>query len=241
MRALIGHTGFVGSNILCQAEFDRCYNSSNIEEIAGEEFDLVVCAGVRGVKWKANQNPNQDFEQIQRLVNSLPRSTFKKLVLVSTIAVYDNPVDNAYGRHRLYLETLLMNTYPDMAIIRLPSLFGNGLKKNVIYDLINKDYRFMPDPQSCFQYYCLDNIWRDIEKQVQLGIKILNVNSECIAFERVLKIFGVDPQPFYGNYMVHQDMQSNHASHWGKDGMYLYGREEIMLELGRFIGRERVL
>tara|TARA_Y100000310_G_C20640926_1_gene793840 strand:- start:443 stop:1159 length:717 start_codon:yes stop_codon:yes gene_type:complete len=238
MRALIGHTGFVGSNILCQAEFDRCYNTSNIEEIAGEEFDLVVCAGVSSVKWKANQNPNQDFEQIQRLVNNLSSSTFKKLVLVSTIAVYDNPVDNAYGRHRLYLETLLMNTYPDMAIIRLPALFGPGLKKNAIYDLMNKDYRFIPDPKSRFQYYCLDNIWRDIEKQIQLGIKTLNINSEGIEFGRVLKVFGIDPEPFYGNYMVQQDMQSNHASHWGKEGKYLYTQEEVLETLEEFINHE---
>ncbi len=40
MRALIGHTGFVGSNLLKQAEFDRCYNSKNIEEIVDEQFEF---------------------------------------------------------------------------------------------------------------------------------------------------------------------------------------------------------
>lgn len=49
MNALIGHTGFVGSNLREQHEFDVFFNSRNIEEIKGGEFDLLVCAGVNAV------------------------------------------------------------------------------------------------------------------------------------------------------------------------------------------------
>ncbi len=45
--ALIGHTGFVGSNLLAEHPFDELYRSTNIETIAGERFDLVVCAARR--------------------------------------------------------------------------------------------------------------------------------------------------------------------------------------------------
>lgn len=238
MRGLIGHTGFVGSNLLHQAEFDRCYNSSNIESIAGEEFDLLVCAGVSSVKWKANQSPQEDFDQIQRLLDCLSTTTFKNLVLVSTIAVYHQPADNAYGRHRLYLETYLQNTYSNVSVMRLPSLFGRGLKKNVIYDLMNEDHRFIPSPWSYFQYYCLDNIWKDIEKQLGLGIKVLNVNSEHIPFGRVLDMFGVSPDKFWGNKVIKENMLSEHAAHWGKTGEYLYSYEEVLAELQRFINHE---
>ena len=58
--ALIGHSGFVGSNLARQTRFDSTYNSSNIESIAGQEFDLLVCAGVRAEKWIANANPDAD-------------------------------------------------------------------------------------------------------------------------------------------------------------------------------------
>ena len=58
--ALIGYTGFVGSNLARQLRFDATYNTSNIESIAGEEFDLLVCAGVRAEKWIANANPDAD-------------------------------------------------------------------------------------------------------------------------------------------------------------------------------------
>ena len=73
---------------------------------------------------------------------------FDKFVLISTIAVYDNPTDNAYGRNRLYLENYLINNYENVSIVRLPSLFGEGLKKNSLYDLKNKDF----DPEIGFKY-----------------------------------------------------------------------------------------
>ena len=39
--ALIGYTGFVGSTLLRQRPFDEQYNSKNIREIAGQQFDLI--------------------------------------------------------------------------------------------------------------------------------------------------------------------------------------------------------
>src|SRR4051812_29144381 len=68
MRGLIGHTGFVGSNLARQARFDATYNSANIDSIAGQEFDLLVIAGVRAEKWIANANPDQDRAGIERLL-----------------------------------------------------------------------------------------------------------------------------------------------------------------------------
>ena len=41
---LIGHTGFVGTNLKEKYFFDKEYNSSNIKEIEGEQFDLLLCA-----------------------------------------------------------------------------------------------------------------------------------------------------------------------------------------------------
>ena len=49
--AIIGNTGFVGSNLIRQRHFDAFYNSKNIET---KSFDLVICAGVPAVKWLAN-------------------------------------------------------------------------------------------------------------------------------------------------------------------------------------------
>ena len=40
--AIVGYTGFVGSNICDTTEFDAYYNSKNIEEAFGTCPDLLV-------------------------------------------------------------------------------------------------------------------------------------------------------------------------------------------------------
>ena len=235
MKALIGHTGFVGSNLKRQTDFDEFYNSKNIEEICDKEFDLIVCSGVSSVKWKANKEPSKDFEQIQRLINNLNKTKFKKLILISTIAVYDNPADNAYGQNRLFLETYLKNNFYNVNIVRLPSLFGVGLKKNAIFDLIHKKTDFLPHPSSFFQYYCLDNLWKDICIMQKNNIKVLNINSEPIKFSEILSMFESDYLCKDPNKIVQENMLSEHAKHWGKNGLYLYDRKEILFKLEKFI------
>ena len=47
-RALIGHTGFVGSNLDRQLAVTDRYNSRNVGEMRGQSYDEIVCAGVRG-------------------------------------------------------------------------------------------------------------------------------------------------------------------------------------------------
>ena len=43
MKALIGYTGFVGSNLQRAARFDALFNSRNYRAMADCNFDLVVC------------------------------------------------------------------------------------------------------------------------------------------------------------------------------------------------------
>ena len=113
--ALIGYTGFVGSNLLRQRNFDACFNSTNIDEIGGRSFDLIVCAGARAEKWKANAEPERDLDNIECLIRALSQADARRLVLISTVDVFGNPngVDeesrvskaglHAYGRNRRLL------------------------------------------------------------------------------------------------------------------------------------------
>lgn len=238
MRALIGHTGFVGSNLKEQVLFDRFYNSKNIEDIGGEEFDTIVCAGVSSVKWRANKQPIEDFRQIERLISNLEKAKFRRLVLVSTIAVYDNPADNPYGQNRLYLETYLKNRFDNIYIVRLPSLFGKHLRKNAIYDLLNGDTRFLPHRNSKLQYYCLDDLWKDISKMIENDIRILNISTEPVVFSEILKIFGAVYGCDNSEKLVEENMQSTNGFVWDKEGPYLYDKNEILDRLERFIKNE---
>ena len=149
MKALVGYTGFVGSNLYTVGEFDAVYNSKNIKAAYGTNPELLVYAGVRAEKYLANNAPEKDMELIVQAEENIAKIKPKKLVLISTIDVFKKPkfVDenslidtenlHAYGYNRYQLELWVRENYPDALIIRLPGLFGMNIKKNFIYDYIN--------------------------------------------------------------------------------------------------------
>ena len=92
-RALIGHTGFVGGNLLRQGRYGDLYNSTNIGDIAGKSFELVVSAGCKAAKWIANQEPAADRAGIESLMRALERVRAERFVLISTIDVYPQPIE----------------------------------------------------------------------------------------------------------------------------------------------------
>lgn len=149
MRALVGATGFVGGNLRRAGRFDGEYHSKNIREAYGTRPELLVYAGLRAEKYLANQDPRRDMESILQAEENISEIGPKKLVLISTIDVFkaprrvdeSSPVDtgglSAYGYNRYQLECWVREHFPDALIIRLPALFGKGIKKNFIYDFIH--------------------------------------------------------------------------------------------------------
>ena len=149
MNILVGYTGFVGSNIYLNEKFDKVYNSKNIKESYGENPDLLIYSGLRAEKFLANKNPEKDMELIYEAQENIKKINPKKLVLISTIDVFKNPVGvdenteidtenlHPYGLNRYKLECWVREKYKDALIVRLPALFGKNIKKNFIYDLIN--------------------------------------------------------------------------------------------------------
>ena len=244
MKALIGHTGFVGSNILRQAHFDSCYNSDNIPFIENRKFNLVVCSGISSVKWYANKYPDEDMKSIQRLMKHLCTIECDQFVLLSTIDVYDRlngvyeddviDVDrcDSYGRNRLYFENFIREQFCSY-ILRLPTLFGRNLKKNSIYDLFCNNYSYLPDVRSKFQYYSLDCIWGDIKKCLENDIRTLNICSEPTEFSSVIKMFNISTDIF--GTIRNEDMRTKHSKIWGSQTDYLYTQEYMLNKLTQFI------
>lgn len=147
--ALVGYTGFVGGNIARRHSFDGIYNSKNIEDAFGTKPDLLVYSGIRAEMFIANKFPEQDLALIDEAIKNISLIHSKRVVLISTISVYDNvmgidedvAIDETklqpYGKNRRYLEKWVMENCSDSLIVRLPALYGDGIKKNFIYDLIN--------------------------------------------------------------------------------------------------------
>lgn len=149
MEFIVGYTGFVGSNIIENHKFDGLFNSKNVTEAYGKQPDLLVYSGVPAEMFLANQNPQADKALMDQAIENIKQIQPKKIVLISTIAVYQNPdgVDEdyqidettltAYGANRLYLERWVEENFKDYLIVRLPGLYGTNLKKNFIYDFIH--------------------------------------------------------------------------------------------------------
>ena len=157
--------------------------------------------------------------------------------MISTISVYDNPADNAYGRNRLYLENYLRNNHDNVSIVRLPSLFGNRLKKNLLYDIMHEDYDYLPNINSTFQYYCLDHIWSDIKIVLDNKLEVVNFSTEPIRLSDMFELLSLSPLSG-SSLVVEQNMMTDHAHLWERDSKYLYNKEEVLNNLRKFINKK---
>jgi nucleoside-diphosphate-sugar epimerase len=249
--ALIGYTGFVGSTLARQRAFDSQYNSKNIRDIAGHHFDLIVCAGAPAEKWKANAEPEQDRASLGLLSESLGKCTAERVILISTIDVYANPdgVDEAtpidpakiqpYGRHRYELEVFVAQRFAKTHVIRLPGLFGQGLKKNLIFDLLNEKLDWT-DHRSQLQFYDLSRLWDDLQQVVAANLPLANfatapvlasnVARRCFDFEYSFE--RDQPPPRY-------DMRTRFAEELGGSGHYLYDADETFRRIRQFVADQR--
>ena len=250
--ALIGHTGFVGGNLLRQRAFDDLYNSKNIESIAGRSYDLIICAGAPAEKWKANQNPEADRQVIDRLIAALRQVEVKRFILISTVDVYPQPVDvdeasavdwsqaSAYGRHRRLLEEFAVGRFSAL-LARLPGLFGKGLKKNIIYDFLHGNQVDKIHADAHFQFYGLDSLWADLQTATGAGLSVLNVATEPVSVAQVAQdAFGrtFENRPA-GLAAARYDFHSQHAALFGGRGPYLQSKETVLEKMKKFVESER--
>jgi nucleoside-diphosphate-sugar epimerase len=249
MRGLIGYTGFVGGNLLEQTTFNRLYNSKNIDKIKNEKFKLLICAGASAVKWKANKFPEEDLASIQNLIDHLKEVECEEFVLISTVDVYKEPIDvnestnidaeslAPYGKHRFLLEQFAMQNFPKVTIVRLPGLFGTGLKKNIIYDFIHDNCIDLIHSEHVFQFYNLGRLYQDLEIVLKNDITLMNFATEPVSVKDVAKYaFNKDFTQKTDNNPVFYDLKTLHAGlfHDGKTD-YIASKEEVLEEIRQFV------
>lgn len=252
--ALIGHTGFVGTNLRLRHEFDGLYNSTNLGDITGREYDVVVSAAGRADSYRINKQPDADMAELEHIARTLGTVRARRVVLISTVCVYaggTSPDEDAelppdeltpYGRNRLRLEQLVSERF-DTLIVRLPQLYGAGMKKGLVFDLANRHRVEHIRPDGVFQYYDLSRLWADITVALDAGIASLNMAIPPITHERLAReVFGIDirgqvppepESPFVRMYS--RDMRTTHAALFGADGPYLLTEEQELAAVRRFV------
>jgi nucleoside-diphosphate-sugar epimerase len=252
-RALVGHTGFVGGNLARSHEFSDLFNSSTIGAISGREFELVVFSAARAEKWRINQDPDADRVHIDELERILGSFRTEQLVLISTVDVYKHPLEvdentpvpeeglHPYGVHRYELEQFARDHFENVLVVRLPGLFGPGIKKNVVFDLLHDNGVEKIDHRGTFQYYNLERLWDDLSTALDAELELVNFATEPLSTGRIAEeCFGIEfrnePE---GSVPGRYDMRSIHAGIFDGESGYLYSADQVLADLRNFVASER--
>ena len=200
-NALIGYTGFVGSNLLNLKKKFHKYNSKNINKIKKKQYDLVICAGTSSKIWLAKKKPKLDFNKINYLIKFLKTIDAKKFVLISTCEVYGSHKNQKesslkfsnksypYGYNRLILENFAKSNFKKSFILRLPIVYGKNFSKNCIYDLIYKNNIEKLNGNDRVQIYNVANLKKHINFALKYNISVLNISSKPIRLSWIAKKF----------------------------------------------------
>ena len=150
MIALVGQSGSVGNSICACGGIDRCFDSDNVKEAYGLKPDLLIYAGL-GETWELNSlAPAAYIERIIQSEKDIWQIEPKHVVLISTIDVFrttegvdeNTVVDitklHPFGHNRYLLEEWTRDYDPEALIIRLPVPFGERVRGNFIFDMIDR-------------------------------------------------------------------------------------------------------
>lgn len=251
---LIGFSGFVGSTLLKQAQFDALYRSTNIDEIEGGEFDTVVCAGAPAQKWLANREPEVDLLKIEGLIAHLKTVKCKTFILISTVDVFKSPIGvdedsmveenglHAYGLHRRFLEKFVASHFSNYLIVRLPGLVGPGLRKNVIFDFLHNNNLNLIESRGVFQFYPMINLWYDIQIALNAGLRMVHLTAAPISVADIsLYGFGHPFKQELAGTPAKYDMHTRHAATFGGRGSYQYSVRETIQAIRAYAQSESVI
>lgn len=257
---LLGHTGFVGSTLARCAKFDKMYSRSDgwndfVEHGVDQEWGTVVVACVPAVKWMANKDPAADKSVIQDLVKLISRLKARQVVLISTIDVYnimDGTADedvrlpksaehHAYGTHRMQFEEQLSGAFGEKLVtVRLPALFGVGLKKNAVFDLIYGKPTNGLDPRTSFQWLNMSRLGEYLSTILgQSDAHLVNLFPEPIETADILAHCfpqAVVKQGTSGTPLKYNVRTKYGKSLWGSsvDG-YIASAQSVLEELVEFV------
>lgn len=253
--ALVGHTGFVGSNLLRQRDFDLTVHRANLDALNGVRVERLVVCGLPAEKWRINQAPAEDLANMQRLQGVLATVRAREAVLISTVDVHARPIDvdestpvnphglAPYGAHRWAFEQWMRSRFPRCTVLRLPGLFGPGLKKNALHDLLRDHQVERLHPDGRLQWYPIARLAGDIDRALALGAPLLHAATEPLATrevaERLFPERRLPAVPAPGTTAPCYRMRSRHAETFGGSGDYWMGREAVLEAMRRWLAAER--
>ena len=215
--------GFVGKLIASQMQVNNIYTRTNLDSLPNLSHDTIILAAPTGNRIVVNQDPRRDRDDCAGIVDTLKRTQFNRIVYISTVDVF---VESSYGQNRLWLEQQIQQ-FPNQTILRLPSLCDPSIKKNVLFDLANRQWLEKVSLDSTIQWYPTNRLTQDITYAIDNNISELNLVSAPVCNRDIVSKFAPDLLERLGCNTVtpvYYDVKS-------LDGQYWINNKCIWLEL----------
>lgn len=138
MRIAVLGLGFLGSTIfevLSKEHQVIGITRDNYNLHKGQSFDIFINANGNSKKYLAEHNPKLDFRlSVLSVYDSLFDFGYNKYIYISSVDIWEN---NIYGYHKSIAENTISNNIKDYLFIRCCAIIGKGMKKGVIFDILN--------------------------------------------------------------------------------------------------------
>jgi hypothetical protein len=182
MKYTIIGAGIVGQALHKQAPDSVLYTRSSTVPI---EHNVLVVAAPTGNRLVVNDNPEKDLVDCDCLIELVGQCQYNQLVYISTVDVYRT---HRYGTNRQYLENAL-SKFPNSHVVRLPSLIGQSVNKNILHDLKTMSWLDKICLDSTIQWYPLNRLKSDIEDTINNRVKYQNLCSKPIGNREIVQKF----------------------------------------------------
>lgn len=220
MQALIGSHGTVGQSILDHVSVDCSFNSDNIDTLKDYNIHTLIIAAPSGNRLYVNQNQEQDAATIDKILHAVAQTNPKHIVLIGSLdAVVRH--DTPYGSNRFMFEQRLREI-STTTVLRLSTLIGSRIRKNILYDIKHTQYIEHIDPESVLQWCLLDDL-PNIIYNTPPGAT-LNVASVPIKNQDILDRFRPDLKLSKKCNSAHYDQKP-----------YCYSREQIFAAIDQYL------
>jgi len=202
MALIIGSTGFIGRNIVENLPDIEVLDRHLYQLETNLHTDTLYIAAPSASKWLVNSNPKEDLNNITQLASSINKHIkAEKIIVFSTVDVYANLststelsetlTDISYGGNRRIFEKLLSVNECELYVFRLSGVFGKHLKKNIIYDLLNKRNSEVGkyNLNSEFQFIEISSVLKTCHELLNKTPGVYNLSSPPIKVSDLLESF----------------------------------------------------
>ena len=157
-------------------------------------FDYIIHCAAKVPGKKIIKLEIKDHIQNNIMTKNIAKFSNSKIIFISSYKIYDeqakigypymmsNSKINNYSSSKIASENLIMNKKNDYLILRLPAIFGYGVKNGLLYKVIKNNYTLKSKNNNNWCIldvkHTLKPLIKFIEKKLDKGIYNLSYNIE---------------------------------------------------------------